>query len=82
MRTEPGRHYRILGVLGEGGFGRVYKARLEDDSGFVKEVAIKLGDEDAPEEVLRRFRDEARILGLVRDRAIVAVEPPTRLGEN
>lgn len=29
---------------------------------------------------LQRFRDEARILGLIRDRAIVGVQPPTRLG--
>lgn len=78
--SEIGRRYRIVEVLGEGGFGRVYRARLQDDQGFVKDVAIKVGSVDAPEPVLKRFRDEARILGLVRDRAIVNVEPPTRLG--
>ncbi len=78
---EGGRRYRIQGLLGEGGFGRVYRATLEDDQGFVKDVAVKIGASDAPEAVLKRFRDEARILGLVRDRAIVAVEPPTRLGD-
>lgn len=58
----------------------MYRARLEGAEGFAKDVAIKLlSDEDAPEEVLQRFRDESRILGLVRDRAIVTVDPPTRL---
>ena len=74
------RRYQILGVLGQGGFGRVYRARLQGPQGFVKDVAIKLlNDPDAPESVLRRFRDESRILGLIRDRAVINVDPPTRL---
>ncbi len=79
-RPDESRRYRILEVIGEGGFGKVYRARLEGAEGFAKEVAIKLlNDSEAPEEVLQRFRDESRILGLVRDRAIVTVDPPTRL---
>ncbi|MEZ4320272.1 MAG: serine/threonine-protein kinase [Myxococcota bacterium] len=79
-RTDESRRYRILDVVGEGGFGKVYRARLEGAEGFAKDVAIKLlTDTDAPEEVLQRFRDESRILGLIRDRAIVTVDPPTRL---
>jgi len=76
------RRYRILQLLGEGGFGKVYRARLEGAEGFYKDVAIKLlhSEAEVPEEVLQRFRDEARILGLIRDRAIVGVDPPTRLG--
>ena len=75
-----GRRYRITGVLGKGGFGKVYRAKLEGAGGFEKDVAIKLmRDPDVPELQLQRFRDEARILGLVRDRAIVTVDPPTRL---
>ena len=71
----------MTGILGQGGFGTVYKGRLEGGEGFVKEVAIKLlSDENPDEEVLSRFRDEARILGLLRDRNIVSVDPPTRLG--
>ncbi|MEZ4240277.1 MAG: protein kinase [Myxococcota bacterium] len=70
----------MLGVLGKGGFGTVYHARLEGADGFVKEVAIKLlTAQDPSPEMLSRFRDEARILGMVRDRAIVNVDPPTRL---
>ncbi len=71
----------MLGCVGEGGFGRVYRAELRTPDGFCKHVAIKLlKDPDPDPDLLRRFRDEARILGLLRDRAIVSVEPPTRLG--
>jgi serine/threonine protein kinase len=73
------RRYRVLGVVGEGGFGRVYKARLESD-GFAKDVAIKLlRDGTAPHEILQRLRDESRILALVRDRALPGVDPPVLL---
>ncbi len=76
-----GRRYRITGVIGKGGFGTVYRARLESSEGFIKDVAIKLlSRDDLPPDVLTRFRDEARILGLLRDRNIVSVDPPTRLG--
>lgn len=77
--VEP-RRYRIMCVVGKGGFGKVYRGRLEGPEGFYKDVAIKLlNDKDVPETTLQRFRDEARILGLIRDRAIVTVDPPTRL---
>lgn len=77
---DAGRHYRVVSLLGRGGFGSVYRARMERADGFTKDVAIKLlRDDDVPTTVLKRFRDEARILGLVRDRAIVGVDPPTRL---
>jgi serine/threonine protein kinase len=79
QEVEP-RRYRITGVLGKGGFGTVYRATMEGAGGFSKNVALKLlRDEDVPDLTLQRFRDEARILGLVRDRAIVNVDPPTRL---
>ncbi len=59
----------------------VYRARLEGPQGFEKDVAIKLLTNTNPSEgVLARFRDEARLLGLCRDRGIVAVDPPIRLG--
>ncbi len=77
--TEP--QYTILGLLGEGGFGRVYRARMEGAGGFSKDVAIKVLNEEEPTSAtLERFRDESRMLALVRDRAIVRVDPPVQLG--
>lgn len=74
--------WHILGVLGSGGFGRVYLARRTGPHGYAREVAVKLlSPERADDSMLRRFRDEARILALVRDRAVVAAEPPVKLGE-
>ncbi len=75
------RRYQIQNVLGEGGFGRVYRATLDGPEGFRKAVAVKLlRRDDVDTSVLQRFRDEARILGLVRDRACISVDPPIRLG--
>ncbi len=74
--------YRIIGLIGAGGFGKVYRARQESSEGFAKDVAIKILHDDEPrKELLARFRDEARILGLIRDRAIVGVEPPVKLAD-
>jgi serine/threonine protein kinase len=76
---EP-RRYRILSVIGEGAVGRVYRARLVRTDGFEKEIALKVLSEIAPaRSVLERFRDEARLLALVRDRAVVGTGPPLRL---
>lgn len=79
IEQEPPRRYRIVELVGEGGFGRVYRARLEADR-FVKDVAVKLLRDARPDAaVITRFRDEAHVLGLIRDRAVVAVDPPTQL---
>ena len=78
--AAPARRFRILSLLGTGGFGRVYRARLEQDDGFRKTVAIKLLRSGAiPDKVLGRFRDEARVLGMINDRAVVGVDQPTQL---
>ncbi len=73
------RRYRVTELVGSGGFGSVYRARLEGADDFHKDVAIKLIHPDAPETLLGRFRDEARILGRIRNRAIVTADVPTRL---
>ncbi len=67
------RRYRVGQALAQGGFGTVYQAQLELPDGFTRPVAIKvLNDtDDAAQEYAQRLRDEARMLGLIRHRAIV-----------
>ncbi len=70
-------------MLGRGGFGTVYRADLASAGGFRKSVALKVLNTDVQgtAEISSRFRDEARILGLIRDRAIVHVDGLVRLGD-
>jgi hypothetical protein len=80
--VEGKRRYQVIDLIGRGGGGCVYRARMDDTDGFTKEVALKvLRNTNLTADDISRFRDEARILGLVRDRAIVNVDPPIRLGE-
>jgi serine/threonine-protein kinase len=82
--SGPGRRFQFLEPLGQGAFGTVYRARLLGDGAFVKEVAIKLLrqdlDPDRTDGMARRTRDEARVLGLVRHRAVLHVDGLVRLG--
>ncbi len=81
--TQAGdsRAYRLLSTLGAGGFGSVYRGELQGASGFSKQVAIKLLNEEASkvEDFKARLRDEARLLALLRHRAIVHVEDLVKL---
>lgn len=76
---DDGRRYRIIEKLGQGGFGRVYRASAEDPSGVSRQVAIKILKDHVPEEMVVRFRDEVRMLGLVHHRAIVAFQGVVRI---
>jgi serine/threonine protein kinase len=71
-----GRRYEVRELLGQGGFGSVYRADLIGQGGFSKPVALKIlnADMEGLEDVARRLRDEARMLGLIRHRAIVQVD--------
>ena len=75
------RCYEIVHALGRGGFGTVYRARLKGDGGFCKPVALKVLNPKMEEqdEIAQRLRDEARMLGLVRHRAIVTVDGLVKL---
>jgi len=75
------REYDIQAVIGEGGFGTVLRARMRGGGGFSKVVAIKiLHDELASlPRYATRLRDEARLLGLVRHRAILQVDQLSQL---
>jgi hypothetical protein len=76
-----GRRYKVEGVLGKGGFGTVYKAQLLGEGGFTRSVALKVlnADMEGMEDVARRLRDEARLLGLLRHRAILHVDGLVRI---
>ena len=74
--ASPGRRYKVHRPIGRGGFGTVYRADMLGDDGFVRAVALKVLNANVGDtaEVARRFRDEARVLGLLRHRAIVHVD--------
>jgi len=81
--TQPTiqRVYHVRRVLGRGGFGTVYLADLVTEAGFTKQVALKILHDDAhtrPDH-LARLRDEARMLGLIRHRALVGADALVRL---
>ncbi len=80
----PRRRYEVLESVGQGGMGTVFRARLRGAGNFEKDVALKLLRDSAhlgqdAEELGRRLRDEARILGLIRHRAVVHVDGLVRV---
>ena len=79
--STPSRAYHVKSTLGKGGFGTVYRAELKGEGGFTKSVALKVlnADMEGLDEIAQRMRDEARVLGLVRHRAIVQVDGLVRL---
>ena len=64
--------YEILGILGEGGMGRVYRAR---DTQLVRTVAVKVLPEafTAAPDLLRRFEQEARATAALNHPGIMAI---------
>ena len=78
-----GRRFLVRGLLGQGGFGHVYLADMVSMGGFRKEVALKVLDPrmTAHNDAAVRLRDEARLLGLLRHRNIVAVDDLVRFDE-
>jgi eukaryotic-like serine/threonine-protein kinase len=63
--------YEIVGLLGSGGMGEVYRAR---DPRLDRDVAIKvLPDGVADRRHLRRFEDEARAAGALNHPSVLAV---------
>ena len=68
--------YQLLELVARGGMGAVYRARYRDRADFEREVAVKVLRPDVGEleELGRRLRDEARLLGLLRHPAIVRVD--------
>lgn len=69
----PGRikSYRIVGVLGEGGMGVVYRAEQDNPHRAVALKVLKAGDASA--EALRRFEHEADVLGRLQHPGIAQI---------
>ena len=83
MALSPGtwlNHYEILGHLGTGGMGEVYRAR---DNKLQREVALKVLPQafaQDPERVAR-FRREAQVLAQLNHTNIAAIYSVERTGE-
>lgn len=64
--TKIGGHYKVVGLLGEGGMGRVY---LAEDEGLGRKVALKRllvnGDGVTPEALARFYREAKTIAKFV-----------------
>ena len=69
------RSLHFLKALGSGAFGTVYLAELGSEQGFRRNVAVKVihGSRPGGDMFLSRIRDEARLLGLLQDDAILQV---------
>jgi predicted ATPase len=67
--------YRLVGVLGAGGMGRVFRAQLIGPEGFRKELALKVIARSSSDDrqQLAEFSREARFSGLLKHPNIVDV---------
>ncbi|MDG1481625.1 MAG: serine/threonine-protein kinase [Myxococcota bacterium] len=75
------RALHFLKTLGAGSFGTVYLAEFSSEQGFRRNVAVKVLLSGRPdhEMFLSRIRDEARLLGLLQDDAILKVLDMVRI---
>ncbi len=74
------RNLRFNRTVGAGAFGTVYHAELISGQGFRRAVAVKvLLQRPDSEMFLARIRDEARLLGMLQDDAILKVLDMARL---
>lgn len=80
--AKTARKFHFLREIAAGGFGSVYLAKVMHNDGFSRLAAVKLLHQQWSEnqEVARRMRDEARLLGWLRHRNIVDVIGLTTIG--
>lgn len=73
--TEASRKFHFIREIASGGFGSVYLAKVVHPDGFSRLAAIKLLHPrwSENEEITKRMRDEARLLGWLRHKHIVDV---------
>lgn len=78
---QSARRFQFLREIAAGGFGSVFLTKVMHADGFSRLVAVKLLHRrwSENEEVARRMRDEARLLGWLRHRNIVEVFDLTSL---
>ena len=69
------RQFTFERCLGRGGFGEVYLARMQTESGLQRQVAIKTlhANIAADETSIQRLRDEARVLSALHHRSILQI---------
>lgn len=68
--------YKLLELIGTGGFGSVYRAQIKGPMGFQEEVAVKVvhpGLAQSDPDVLLALADEARILSRLRHPNVVGL---------
>ena len=68
--------YTLLEQLGAGGFGTVYRARIEGEMGFAQDVALKIVDASRARqspEIIQSLADEATFLARLQHAHIVGV---------
>ncbi|RME25434.1 MAG: serine/threonine protein kinase, partial [Deltaproteobacteria bacterium] len=72
---DNARRFHFLREIATGGFGTVWLCKVLHADGFTRVAAVKLlkAQWTDSEEIVRRIRDEARLLGLLRHRAIITV---------
>ncbi len=74
--------YKILGVIGSGGMGTVYRALQKHPS---REVALKLirphSEPQTNHELCRRLRDEAELLGRLQHQGIARIYEAGSIGK-
>jgi serine/threonine-protein kinase len=77
------RRYHLRALIGCGAFGEVYLAEQDSGAGFRRKVAVKVLNADMSQmrEASVRIRDEARILGRLSHRNIVAVSDLCKLDD-
>ncbi len=75
------RRFQFLREIASGGFGSVFLTKVMHSDGFSRIAAVKLLHRrwSENEEIARRMRDEARLLGWLRHRNIVDVVDLTSL---
>ena len=75
------RTFQFIKEIASGGFGSVYLTKITHPDGFSRLTAVKLMHRrwSDNEEISRRMRDEARLLGWLRHRNIVDVVDLTSL---